>query len=107
MDADGMPAWAEFAFNTDPTKIDDVKVEAFVEDGYACFMYKRNKDAANSGYQYSVSESEDVSFVQSPNQPILLRVVDKGDHEEVVYRSAQPLSSQTESFFKVQAEPPQ
>lgn len=107
VDGDDMPAWAEFAFNTDPTKADDVEIDVFIEDGYACFMYKRNKDAANSGYQYSVSESEHITFAQSPSEPRLLRIVDKGDYEEVVYRSAQPLSNRSKSFFKVKVEPPE
>lgn len=106
-DGDSTPAWAEFAFNTDPTKPDAAKVTAFIEDGYACFKFDRNKEAANSGYRYSVSESKDVAFSKMLNQPVLLRVVDKGDYEEVVYRSAQPLSSQPMNFFKVKAEPPE
>ncbi|NCG09079.1 MAG: hypothetical protein GWO81_05865, partial [Verrucomicrobia bacterium] len=106
-DADNTPAWAEFAFNTDPTKPDAAKGTPFIEDGYACFKFNRNKDAANSGYRYSVSESKDVAFSKMPNQPVLLRVVDKGEYEEVVYRAAQPLSSQPMNFFKVRAQPPE
>lgn len=106
-DGDSTPAWAEFAFNTDPTKLDTAKVTAFIEDGYACFKFDRNKEAANSGYRYSVSESKDVAFSKMVGQPVLLRVVDKGEYEEVVYRSAQPLSTQPMNFFKVKAEPPE
>ncbi len=105
-DGDQYPVWAEYAIHGDPDEQDVAPLNTYVENGFMNVSFNRNKRAYRDGYRYKVKESSTLDFVNF-EEPIFVEEIDRGDYQEVIYRSATSFADGPVSFFTLEIKKPQ